>query len=744
MKKALLITRKELAEHLNQVSTYIVVVAFLLIWEFFFFRTVFVTGEATLRQLFANVPWLFLIFIPALVMGSFAKERSQGTLELLLTRPLHALHLILGKIGAYALFIATVLLVVVPIVTTLGAYGNFDLGVVASQYVASLFLATLFIGVGVTLSLWFQSQVTALLATVATLFLLVIIGSDFLLSGLPVQIGNVLQQLGVIPHYESMARGVIDLRDVWYFISVSVVAVSLGYLKLVTERFGDNKPAYRQTQTVVALIVLITIVTNIIGQSIPGRLDITENKIYTLSDGTKNVLNAVDDIVNIYLFASPDLPSQFQPRLRDAKDLLRDYETFSNGSVIVSQRTTSNAEVIQEAQSYGIQEAQFNVIGTDEFQVKTGYLGIAVTYLDKQEVIPFIQSTADLEYQLTSFINKLTTTEKPKVVFTDGHGEKTPQQGYALLAQQLESQFVVETTVLDQENSILPEDTDLLVVGGPNMDLDTAALEQIKAMIDAGKAVMVLLDGTVVDQQTLSATPVTTNLTQLLQEYGVMVNQNIAYDLASNETITFGGGTFSYVLPYPFWVRALANDASTSPVTARLESILLPWPSTITVDNQLASAHGFSVDYLFNTTEFAKTQQDQFSLMPDQPLDENNLAMHPLVVALSGGTSENSAQKARLVVVGDSDFLSEEFLQNSPENVAVGSELIAWLTKEESLANIQLKQRQAPRFVFDTDTQTVQLMYTNMGLVVLVPFLYAVYRLRKRNAMKDKHYGYNH
>ena len=151
-----------------------------------------------------------------------------------------------------------------------------------------------------------------MLVSAAATFFLIIIGFDFVTASLPLSLVPIFERLSVLSHFESMARGVIDLRDIWYAISAIAIFLSLAYLRLLKQRFGNQRAVYRRFQTGIVFFVGIAVLTNIVGASIPGRLDLTQNSAYTMSPATKKTLTGLSDVVNITVFVSGKLPTQLQ------------------------------------------------------------------------------------------------------------------------------------------------------------------------------------------------------------------------------------------------------------------------------------------------------------------------------------------------------------------------------------------------------------------------------------------------
>ncbi len=225
---------KEVRGFLGSLIGHIVIVVFLLITGLFlwvFPDNILDLGYADLAPLFGIAPWVFLFLVPAVTMRSFSEEKRTGTLELLLTRPLTELQLVLAK------YAASLVLVVVALIPTLVYYwsvkqlavpvGNVDSGGTWGSYLGLLFLAGCFTGIGLFASAITESQIVAFLIAVFLCFVLYqgfgLVASFDLLGALE----GPIKAVGMEDHYRSMSRGVIDLRDVAYFLGVTAVFVLL-------------------------------------------------------------------------------------------------------------------------------------------------------------------------------------------------------------------------------------------------------------------------------------------------------------------------------------------------------------------------------------------------------------------------------------------------------------------------------------------------------------------------------------
>ena len=155
------------------------------------------------------------------------------------------------------------------------------------------------------------------------MFLLILVGLDPLLVGLPAGLGAIAARIGVLSHFESLGRGVVDLRDVVYFVSLAGVFLALAYGALLSRKLAPGAGS-RRLKLGVGLLVVSLIVVNLLGSYIGGRLDLTPGNSYTLSPATGRIVRNLDDLVTVKVFASEELPTEVALMKRDVDDLLRD------------------------------------------------------------------------------------------------------------------------------------------------------------------------------------------------------------------------------------------------------------------------------------------------------------------------------------------------------------------------------------------------------------------------------------
>jgi ABC-2 type transport system permease protein len=220
----LAVARRELRAYFATPLAAVFIVIFLLLSgaATFYLGGFFETGQADLQVFFRFHPWLYLLLVPAVAMALWAEERRSGTLELLLTQPLHTWQAVLGKFLAAWAFIAIALALTFPLWLTVNWLGDADNGVIIASYLGSLLMAGAYLSVGSCLSATTRSQVVAFILTILACLLLLLAGFPLALeplrSFLPQGAVDAASALSFLTHFQAIMRGVLDLRDVLYFL----------------------------------------------------------------------------------------------------------------------------------------------------------------------------------------------------------------------------------------------------------------------------------------------------------------------------------------------------------------------------------------------------------------------------------------------------------------------------------------------------------------------------------------------
>jgi len=721
------IARRELKALFDQPIAYILLVVFTGVNALLFFREVELYNAASLRPMLDFLPWLLLFLVPAVTMRALAEDLRSGTLEVVLSQPVTELELLLGKYSGQVLFllIALAITLTVPLGLALGTAP--ELGIVVAQYVGAALLVAGLAAVGVWASSVSQNQITAFIVGVFVMFLLIFVGLDQLLVGLPPRLGAIAGALGVLSHFSQLARGVIDLRDALYFVTLAALFLVLAYFSLLSRKLTARGEALRRLRLGTVLLAVAVVVVNLFGRNIGGRIDLTPGRAFTLAPATRKLLRTLPDLVTIKLFVSSALPKEIESTRRDVDDLLRDYRAAGHGKVkLVIQDPSADSAAMREARSTGIPPVQFNVLGQGELQVKEGYLGVAVRYADGVKTIPFIQQTSDLEYRLTSDIRALTHPEHSTVAFGEINDAAATRgrRSFEALREQLGATHTVGAFALT--DSVIAPDVKVIAVAGTPDSLTAAQLARLRAFLDRGGSLLVMASGMALSDRGPFALSRRVGWNELLKPYGVAIASDMVYDLASNTQVGIPAQFGQVLVAYPFWLRALGTGRS--PVNADLGSVMLPWASQI--DTVKASA---SVTPLLVTSRAGGVQQTTAFIEPGSQLSRDSL--RPRVVAalatLPAATS-GAAPRGRVVVVGSADFASDHYARNSPTNIVLVQNAIDWLAQDEGLIAIRSKDRAPPPLVFSSSVARGAAKYGNLAGVPLLLMAAGIARLLGR------------
>lgn len=236
MHNILTIYKKELKSYFSSPIAYIVLAVFVGITGWFFTSNLFLAGLVTMRGVFDIVPFIFLFFIPAITMRTIAEEKKTGTIELLLTKPVTDLEIVVGKFLAALTLTAIALLLTWIYVISLTFIGKLDFGAVAGAYLGLLLMAGIYVSIGVFASSLTQNQVVAFIICFLIVFALFMLNK--VLVFLPAGLASVLEYISTDYHYGNIARGVIDSRNIIYYLSGIVIFILLTKTSLESRRWS--------------------------------------------------------------------------------------------------------------------------------------------------------------------------------------------------------------------------------------------------------------------------------------------------------------------------------------------------------------------------------------------------------------------------------------------------------------------------------------------------------------------------
>jgi ABC-2 type transport system permease protein len=220
MQNVMSIFKREFKAYFLSPIAYIFITVYLIATTFLFFQGFFIVDQADMRGYFGILPWVFLFFIPAITMRTWAEEKKMKTLELLLTWPVSDVEVVVGKFLASLSLLVIVLLLSLTIPISIALIGHPDAGQIIGQYIGSMLMGAAYLAIGLWVSSLTENQIVAFILGVVFTFILFIIGHPFVTMLLPSALVPLFTYIGLNSHFESIGRGVIDSRDIIYYLSV--------------------------------------------------------------------------------------------------------------------------------------------------------------------------------------------------------------------------------------------------------------------------------------------------------------------------------------------------------------------------------------------------------------------------------------------------------------------------------------------------------------------------------------------
>lgn len=350
------------------------------------------------------------------------------------------------------------------------------------------------------------------------------------------------------------------------------------------------------------LVAAILVLVNVILAGTLLRLDLTEGREFTISKATRQMLGELHDLVTITVYMSEDMPPQLATLRRQVSDVLDEYRNFGRGRVQVDfVDPASDPEIERRLQSLGIPQIMAQTVERDQLQVKNIYLGMTVAYLDRQEVLPVVEDTYSLEYDLTAAILKVSREEDFVVGILSGPTEADLTRNLTGLNELLQKQYRVRSVNLGAGDEPVPEDVDLLLVAAPREVPDRVQYQIDQYLMRGGQAIFLIDPIRLPEGGGLQAFPMSSGLEDLLAHYGVRVQSALVLDRSLCSQASFSGGYIRYTLPYPYWPKTVPELHNQSlPVTSKLESLVFPWVAPLELDAPIAEG-----DPLGRITELA-------------------------------------------------------------------------------------------------------------------------------------------
>jgi gliding motility-associatede transport system auxiliary component len=542
----------------------------------------------------------------------------------------------------------------------------------------------------------------------------------------------------------------------------------------------QRKRSYASNAGLYVLFTLGAVVlVNLIATRVFGRLDLTQNHVYTLAPASKDTVKALPDYLTVKAYISKDLPPELANVSRYVRDLLDEYRTYSKGKLRFEAYDPIADKKEEEAAACHVNKLQVQVLHSQKFEVGTYYLGLCFEYGGQNEAIGEIGQVEGLEYQVSSLIKRM-TQKKRKVAFTTGHGEQDLGQGFAFMKRALEQEF--NSTTVNPSQAAIPDDVDALVVGGPKQAIDEKGRKEIDAFLMKGKGAVFLVDGMNMSSPHQGGMPEMggmqpkigqandTGLTDVLEKYGFKVGQDFLLDKKQNVPGPIELSGRRMLANHPIFVGAKTEEIEDKDfsVLAGVNALVFPFGSSVELVGPLAGGKAPPQGKLWTlakTSPNAFKQTGFYFFNPTAPVEDGKeKGSFGLAYAYQGplksayapaGTPGMSTPEAanappseskkpvRLVVVGDSDFASDEYMQISrflPIYGAGGQMLfnaISWTMEDEALTPVRSKTMSARPIQVDSDSKVTAVKAFNIAGVPLAFIGFGLLRWRVRRSQRQ-------
>ena len=523
-----------------------------------------------------------------------------------------------------------------------------------------------------------------------------------------------------------------------------------------------NRTLKSQALLRVTIILVILVLLNIISIRVFGRFDLTRNKLFTLSDASKGLMRSLDDKVTIKAYFTEDLPSPYNNNRRALLDELNEYKAYAKGNLQFEFIDPSGEKGEQEAQQQGIYPVQVQVVKEDKFEVKRAYMGMVFLYEDKKEVLPVIQNTSTLEYEMSSTIKRLTSRIQKKIGFLSGHGE--PGLNELGRAQELLRKQYELLPVDVSKGKQVPADIAALVIMAPTTKFPEPDKFQIDQFLMRGGKLAFLLNKVDANLQNRFGRALDLNLEDILQKYGLRINADLVRDVqcASVSLVQqqFGLSIQSQV-PFPYLPLA-SNFSKGNAMVKDLQGLVLFFASSVDTTN--LATRNLRGEILVRTSKQSGRQTGIFMYDPLQRYTRDDLAANfsekeiPLAAVVEGpfksafegkpvpedtsagatlpvGNPLTMSPDTRVVLVGDGDFARDQYLGNK-DNLTFFANMIDYLVDDAGLITIRSKEVSLPPLEQVSDGTKKMIKYANLVLPSLLILGYGLFRWRMRKARR--------
>jgi ABC-2 type transport system permease protein len=603
--------RKEIKTFLGSLIGYLAVLVFLLVtglflWVFPGVYNIPDSGYATLEPLFSLAPWLYLFLVPAITMRFFADEKRNGTIEILLTHPISDFQLVLAK------FLAGLVLVVFSLLPTLLYFlsvyllgepvGSIDTGATWGSFIGLFLLAAIYVAIGVFASSLTDNQIVSFILAMVLSFVFYL-GFDFVGSaGISYLFEQLFSWMSINNHYLSISRGVVDLRDMIYYLGMTTFFLYLTSVFLRVSKWRKQKTKKNLAIFVVSLLVVFAVSSNFL-----FRIDLTADKRYSLSSVSKEIVSGLEDPVEVEFFLIGELEPGLRKLQQEVVEKIAVLNAFSPKPIRIKftdpysiANVEKRQEFMDEITEKGVRPTSFRKQTNQGVSTRLIFPGALISMGGREMAVNFLKSNPDfsteanfnhsmesVEFELVNVFRKLMRSQKATVAFLEGNQELNQYQT-ADFANALAGDFLL-TRILPEDLETHAKNIEILIIADPQQPFEEKDKFYIDQYIMQGGKVMWLIDPVKVSLDSLSngyqtyAFPRDLNLNDQLFRYGVRLNHELLQDVycARIQVNTALPGNPPKFTVHPWYYSPLLVPSDFHPATRNLNNVFSEFASSV-------------------------------------------------------------------------------------------------------------------------------------------------------------------
>jgi gliding-associated putative ABC transporter substrate-binding component GldG len=478
------------------------------------------------------------------------------------------------------------------------------------------------------------------------------------------------------------------------------------------------------------LVIAILLMVNLLGDQFFFRLDLTEDKQYTLSKATKDILKSLEDPITVTAYFSENLPSNVSQAKNDVLDYLTEYSRISNHNLVYKFIDPSSDDKLEaEAMQNGIRPVMINVREKDQVKQQKAYLGLVIEMRDQKEIIPFVQPGAALEYALSSSIKKVSLQDKPLIGIVQSNGEAEIEE-----IQQVDAGLSVlyDVQSIDLLNDINNQSYSTVALINTKDSLNSDDLKILDNYLETGGNILIAMNSVIGDFTNATGSVNNIGLFEWLKSKGITVGENFVIDSnCSKISVQQQQGFFRYQSSVSFPYLPIISNFADHPITKGIEAVVMEFASSIEY-NQIDTSSTFT-PLAFTSKKSNKYDAPLYFEIQKQ-WKTSDFTEESIVV---GGVLENKNKNgttSRICLFSDGDFSvggkGQDQKRVPDDNVNLLINSIDWMTDDTGLIDLRTKGIKYRPIDELEDSEKTFLKYLNFLLPIILVLLYGLLRLQ--------------